>query len=512
MMRRYTSAACTSTCTITETTSRPVSREEPLRGASSGAHFDIDHERPLKRRRHSTYQSRTWSFERDDIQDVVDQFLADLGRRLEMMETYGHLKIDEGMKRAQDTLHVVHERCKQTSDDLMDAGRKRARVMVDTLESRYQGALTHKATLEQKVQEGVRYMEAVCSDLERRAYNMRNSGLAATASGVLDSGKAYMDNASTKAAEIMSEGAEAARRAKEKLRIKVEEAIAQARKNGVISYDVLPEPWRVNPHIISGYRFSETKVECISSCFTTLSNETVNIWSHAIGLVIMLTIAFYFYPSSAAFSEATGFDIFIAGCFFFAACKCLVCSTMWHTMCSISNQSLMESFACVDYTGISLLVAASIMTTEYTAFYCEPWSRYIYISITFFFGSIGTLLAWNPTFNRPDFAWVRVAFYVSLAMTGFIPVIQLTLQRGWTETSFFYAPIVKSILIYLTGALLYAAKLPERLLPGWFDYAGQSHNIWHLAVLGGILYHYEAMHFFFSDAFRRSKMMQCSVY
>lgn len=505
----YAGMAYTSTCTTT----RPVSREEPTLGATSGAHFDIDHERARKRRRHSAYQSSSWSLEaRDDIQDYLDRFLADLGRRLDMMETYGHLKIDEGMKRAHNTLLAVHERCRQTSDDIMDAGRRRAKVMVETLESRYQGAWTKKATLEQKVTEGVKIMESVCSDLERRAYDMRNAGLAATASEMLDSGKAYMDNASLKAAEMMSEGAEAARRAKEKMRCKIEDAIAQARKHGLISYDALPEPWRVNPHIISGYRFSETKIECVRSCFTTLSNETVNIWSHAIGLFIVLALAFYFYPSSAAFNEATKFDIFIAGCFFFAACKCLVCSTMWHTMNSISNQNLMESFACVDYTGISLLVAASIMTTEYTAFYCEPWSRWIYISITFLFGTGGSFLAWNPTFNRPDFAWVRVGFYVSLAATGFFPVLQLTLQRGWDETSYFYAPIAKSIFVYLAGAVLYAAKLPERLLPGWFDYAGQSHNIWHLAVLGGIFYHYDAMHYFFSEAFRRSKEMGCSAY
>ena len=509
-MAQYSGMTYTSTCTTT----RPESREEPTLGASSGAHFDIDIDRARKRRRHSEFHSKSWSLsgiERDDVQEMVDGFLADLGRRLEMMETYGHLKIDGGVKRAQDTLHAVHERCKQTSDDIMGAGRRRAKTMVETLESRYQGALTKKATLEQKVQEGVKIMESVCSDLERRAYDMRNRSLSLTAHEILDSSKAYMDNASNKAAEMMSEGAVAARRAKERLTLKIEEAIAQARKNGLISYDVLPEPWRVNPHIISGYRFSETKVECIRSCFTTLSNETVNIWSHGIGLIIVLAIAFYFYPSSAAFSEATKFDIFIAGCFFFAACKCLVCSTMWHAMNSISNQSLMESFACVDYTGISLLVAASIMTTEYTAFYCEPVSRWIYIGVTFVFGSVGALLAWNPTFNRPDYAWIRVGFYVSLAMTGFIPVLQLTYQRGWNETAYFYAPIAKSILVYLGGALLYAAKFPERLLPGWFDYAGQSHNIWHLAVLGGILYHYEAMHYFYSAAFTRAKI-QCSTY
>lgn len=503
-MAAYASMAFTSTCT----TNKTESYEEPTLGASSGTSFDIDHERARKRRRHSSYQTRAWSAERDNVQELLDLFLADLGRRLEMMETYGHVAIDEGMKRAHSTLHAVHDRCIQVSDDIIDAGRRRAKVMVETLEANYHGVLATKETLEQKVQEGVKLMEAVCSDLERRAYDMRTAGLAAT---VLDSGRAYYDRMESKATEMMSEGAEAARKAREKMKLKIENAIAQARKHGLITYDALPEPWRVNPHITSGYRFSETKLECISSCFTSINNETVNIWSHGIGLIIVLALAFYVYPSTPAFSEATKFDIFIAGCFFFAASKCLICSVVWHAMNSISDQTLMERFACVDYTGISLLVAASIMTTEYTAFYCEPVSRSIYLSTTFALGTIGTVIPWHPTFNRSDMAWARVGFYVSLAATGFFPVLQLTMERGWSATSYFYAPVTRSILVYLGGALLYAAKLPERWRPGWFDYAGGSHNIWHFAVLGGILYHYVAMQRFFSEAFRRASV-DCSAY
>ncbi|KAF2481067.1 hemolysin-III related-domain-containing protein [Neohortaea acidophila] len=479
------------------------SYEEPTRGASS--------DRAVKRRRHSTYQPWTWSAERENGQLLLDRFLADLGRRLEMMETCGHLKIDERVRAAQASLHAVHDRCVHVSDDLMDAGRRRAKVMVETLESHYQGAIATKDTLEQKVQAGVGLMEAVCSDLERRAYDFRQAGISATANDMLDSGKAYMDDAATKAAEMMSEGAAAARQAKEKLRVRVERALSQAKKTGLITYDTLPEPWRVNPHILSGYRFSETKIECLRSGFTTLNNETVNIWSHAIGLIIVLAIALYVYPSTPAFSQATKLDIFFAGCFFFAACKCLVCSTIWHAMNSISNQTLMERFACVDYTGISLLVAASIMTTEYTAFYCEPRSRWIYISATMALGTAGTILPWHPTFNRADMNWARVGFYCTLAATGFVPVLQLTYQRGWAATAFFYAPISRSILVYLGGALLYAAKLPERCKPGFFDYIGGSHNIWHLAVLGGIFYHYVAMQSFFSEAFRRAET-SCSRY
>ncbi|GAB7366895.1 hypothetical protein MBLNU230_g1256t1 [Neophaeotheca triangularis] len=497
---------------MTCTSSTPLeSHEEPTLGATSGAYLDFDRERALKRRRHSSYNPRSWSSERDNIQLVVDRFLADLGRRLEMMETYGHLKIDEGMKAALSTLHAVHDSCTHVGDEVIDAGRRRAKVLVDILEARYRGALARKETLEQKAQEGIKMMEGILTDFERKAYDMRQAYFTSSASEMLDSGKAYMDNASTKASEIIHEGADAARRAKERARLKVEAAIAHAREHGLITYDHLPEPWRMNPHIVKGYRFSETKAECIRSCFT-LSNELVNIWSHAIGLVIVLAIAFYFYPLTPAFTSASNTDILIAGVFFFAAAKCLVCSTVWHTMNSICHQTLMERFACVDYTGISLLVAASIMTTEYTAFYCEPTSRWLYLSMTLALGTAGTILPWHPTFNRADMAWARVGFYVSLAATGFLPVAQLTMERGLAEVIYFYAPITKSVAVYLVGALLYAAKIPERFCPGGFDYVGGSHNIWHLAVLGGILFHYSAMQSFFVEAFRRAEEVGCSVY
>jgi adiponectin receptor len=242
-----------------------------------------------------------------------------------------------------------------------------------------------------------------------------------------------------------------------------------------------------------------------------ISNELVNIWSHAIGLMIVLAIAFYFYPTSVNFSNSTKADVFIAAVFFFAACKCLVCSTMWHTMNSVADQTLMERFACVDYTGISLLIAASIMTTEYTAFYCEPLSRWVYMTATATLGIGGVILPWHPTFNRSDMAWARVAFYVTLGATGFAPVLQLNLTRGGAWAWEFYAPIAKSITVYLVGAIVYASQVPERWFPGAFDYIGCSHNLWHIAVLGGILFHYVAMQEFFAGAFLRAEN-GCAAY
>ena len=353
-------------------------------------------------------------------------------------------------------------------------------------------------------------MESILGNFEAHAYAVKDSGIGLAAYDFLENKRRRMDEGIQRAKEAVDEGIGIARQAAESFEQTITSALAKAKESGLITYHDLPSPWRVNEHILKGYRFHERKIDCVRSALT-LSNEFFNIWSHIIGLVIVLSIAFYFYPASSHFSLSSKSDIFIASMFFFAAAKCLVCSTMWHTFNSIAEQTLMERFACVDYTGISLLVAASIMTTEYTAFYCEPASRWFWICTTFTLGIGGTILPWHPTFNRADMSWARVLFFVSLSATGFFPIIQIVLARGAHWAFYFYTPITKSLLVYLGGAILYAGKVPERWFPGMFDYVGGSHNIWHVAVLGGILFHYCAMQEFFAVAFKRGAE-SCSVY
>jgi len=305
--------------------------------------------------------------EGDAIFIKVNVFLSELESRLDWLENYGNLKMDDGINRAYATLAAVRDSCSQVSGELMDAGRHRAKVLVEVLEARYKDALATKGTLESKAQASIRLMEAFLSEFESRAQTVRGASF----TKVMDEGWRRAEDGLRSAREAVDEGVERVWRAKDSLKENVEHAVKRAKEVGLITYEELPHPWRVNPHITKGYRFSSTKVECVRSAFS-LSNESFNIWSHAIGLLIVLSIAFYYYPASFNFSQSSKTDIFFSAMFFFAACKCLICSCMWHTMNSIADQTLMERFACVDYTGISLLIAASIMTTEYTAFYVAP--------------------------------------------------------------------------------------------------------------------------------------------
>ena len=457
----------------------------------------------IRRHSYDTLQRRHSSIvDADAVFLRVDLFLTALARRLDWLEKYRQEQLqhsDTKLQRGYAALEAVRDSCSHTSGELIwGAAKKRATILVETLETRYNEVIATKETLEQKAQTGMRLLESSLAELETRVHSPHSQ-----ISAAFGEGWKRVDSSLAHTREILDHGYDRARRAKDILTESISQALLRAAETRLIAYEDLPLPWRVNPYIMRGYRFTESKIECVTSIFRP-SNESVNIWSHAIGLVIVLSIAFHFYPTSETFPLSTKTDVFIAACFFFAACKCLTCSIMWHTMNGIAEKKTLDRFACVDYTGISFLVAASILSTEWTAFYCEPISRTVYMLATAVLGIAGTALPWHPTFNRADMAWARVAFFVTLAATGLAPIIQLNITRGPAWSFYFYAPIAKSMLVYLTGAIIYAAQVPEKWWPGFFDYAGGSHNIWHLAVLGGILFHYTAMIQFFNGAFRRA--------
>ena len=454
-----------------------------------------------RRRRHSLHHVIPDTDDDDPDSDTVflkvDLFVSDLGRRLDWLEEYGNLSLDAGFGRAYQTLASIRSACSQASGELIGAGRRRARILVDNVEERYNDALKSRETLAAKAHAGMRMMEGFLADIESRAATIRQTDF----SNMIDEGWRIAGDGVQKAKNVVDDGRNKARKAKDSLAQSIENALLRAKEHRLITYEDLPHPWRINPHITRGYRFCENKLDCFKSILD-INNETVNIWSHFIGVLIVLAVAFYFYPTSVNFSFSSKVDVWITAFFLVAACKALICSTVYHTMNSISNQNLMERFACVDYTGISMLIAASIITGEYTAFYCQPRSQVVYMTMTAVLGSAGVVLPWRPSFNRQDMAWVRVGFYVSLAATGFAPFVQLCMTRGPSWTWTFYFPVVKSVAVYLAGSIAYASKVPERWLHGYFDFIGGSHNIWHLAVLGGILYHYWAVQSFFSMAFR----------
>ena len=81
-------------------------------------------------------------------------------------------------------------------------------------------------------------------------------------------------------------------------------------------------------------------------------------------------------------------------------------------------------------------------------------------------------------------------FHISLA-----PATHYGIVNGW-EKSIEEAALGWLILmgiLYITGALLYACRIPERFFPGKVDIWFHSHQIFHCFVIAGAFVHYHGI-------------------
>ncbi|KAH9892627.1 HlyIII-domain-containing protein [Cubamyces lactineus] len=278
--------------------------------------------------------------------------------------------------------------------------------------------------------------------------------------------------------------------------------IARAMKrslNGsrLIQYVDLPEKWRNNPFVEGGYRFIPLHEwpRLILSLFA-LHNETLNIHTHLIPFLLWSFTLFRFSP----YSESSETDEPAKVAFTAFALVCLFSSVLWHTMAGCAHPKGMELCARVDYVGIGWLISASIGTVVYYGFQCEPTTRNMFLMCCLFIGVSGSILPFTDWFNQREYRHWRIAFFVSLALSGFAPLVQLARAHSFHEMVAFISPIVPSLTSYVVGLIFYATHFPECVLATrwpslrWLDWlGGGSHAIWHVCIVLAISLHKQGM-------------------
>ncbi|KAF2185076.1 HlyIII-domain-containing protein [Zopfia rhizophila CBS 207.26] len=267
----------------------------------------------------------------------------------------------------------------------------------------------------------------------------------------------------------------------------IQRAVQITRGGQLLDIITLPKPWRINPFILHGYTFAISIPECIHNALR-LSNESFNIWSHLFGVFSVLYLALYHYPSHPIYARSSSTDNLIIGIYFMAATLCLSCSVFWHTMKCHCNRHFMMNCASVDLSGVTIMISAMNVVTQYTAFYCSPSTQRLYLTLTCLTATASLLIGWSPKIRHPDLAWVRVIAFTLLGVVGLLPMAHLGIVRGWGWAWTFYRSVWGRVVAPIfSGAWIYAGKVPERWYPGKFDFLGHSHNVWHLAVLMTIL-------------------------
>lgn len=239
-------------------------------------------------------------------------------------------------------------------------------------------------------------------------------------------------------------------------------ALRNARKRYLHYYE-LPLVWRENKYIISGYRFSLSHKEMLKSMFHFNHNESMNIWSHIIGLVVVLYICIYHFPLTDVFEQNSRNDNILVYVFLVAAAKCLVNSSLWHTYSCFAHYPTRSAFACVDYTGITVLITSSILTVEYCALYKYPKLLITYVVCAIICGVAGLAFNWSPYFDKPECRSIRIGFFVGLSASGASSLVCKAFYDGVLSSLSLVAPLIyKSFVWYCLGVVFYGGLIPER--------------------------------------------------
>lgn len=196
-------------------------------------------------------------------------------------------------------------------------------------------------------------------------------------------------------------------------------------------------------------------------------------------------------PQTLSVRPPDAIDIAAFGTFFFASLVCLGFSATYHTI-QCHSFRVSKQFNKLDYVGIVIMIVGSFLPALHYGFYCHPHFQLAYSVAISIMGTVAMYTVLAPRYATPKYRPYRTGVFLVLGLSAIIPVAHAISVYGYrtiTETMGLRFLILSGAL-YVVGALLYAARIPERFAPGRFDLLGASHQIFHLLILAAAAAHY----------------------
>ncbi|RVE56771.1 hypothetical protein OJAV_G00224430 [Oryzias javanicus] len=262
----------------------------------------------------------------------------------------------------------------------------------------------------------------------------------------------------------------------------------------VIPHDVLPDWLKDNDFLLHGHR---PPMPSFRACFKSIfriHTETGNIWTHLLGCLFFLCLGLmYMFRPNMSFVAPVQEKVVI-GVFFLGAILCLSFSWLFHTV-YCHSEGVSKVFSKLDYSGIAFLIMGSFVPWLYYSFYCTPQSCYIYLMIVCVLGMAAIFVSQCDFFATPQYRGVRAGVFVGLGLSGVVPTLHFVISEGLIKATTIgqMGWLFLMATLYITGACLYAARIPERFFPGKCDIWFHSHQLFHILVVAGAFVHFHGV-------------------
>ncbi|KAI9351415.1 hemolysin-III related-domain-containing protein [Obelidium mucronatum] len=255
----------------------------------------------------------------------------------------------------------------------------------------------------------------------------------------------------------------------------------------------MPAWYQHTPYILTGYRrICHSFAACVESLFY-VHNETGNFYTHAFGAFFFIILEIYTRYFILIPNDAEWSDYVVFAGFHLSAVFCLTMSASFHLFCCHSQRVQRNCMKC-DYVGIVVLIVGSMLATMYYGFYCYTGMQVVYMTMVSLAGIITIGVNASEYFVGPKYRALRTMLFISIPTLGVIPIIHsiLALDEDWSTLFRMVSAPYNLLMIssYLFGALLFLFHVPECFYPGYFDYWFQSHQIFHVFVLLGAIFHH----------------------
>ncbi|KAF1932705.1 HlyIII-domain-containing protein [Didymella exigua CBS 183.55] len=245
-------------------------------------------------------------------------------------------------------------------------------------------------------------------------------------------------------------------------------------------------PWQQdNAYITSGYRAQSNSYAKSWKSLFYLHNETVNIYTHLLGAVVFFATGGFLYGElRPRYETASREDLCAFACFFAGAVACLGMSGTYHTIQNHSHEVAVWGNK-LDYLGIVFLIWGSFVPVLYYAFDREPGLMKTYWTMITTLAAGTSVACIHPQFRTPALRPVRALMFVLMGLSAVFPVLHGVKLYGveHLRKSIGLDWVVMQGVLYIAGAGLYAARVPEKWAPGRFDIWGSSHQVFHVLVV-----------------------------